>query len=81
MNENTNRPINEVRYGSIKAVIWRNPTANGPMYNVTVARLYKDGDDWKESHSFGQDDLLVLAKALHDAYSIIHTHRNTAPTT
>ena len=81
MNENTNRPINEVRYGSIKVVIWRNPTANGHMHNVTVARLYKDGDDWKESHSFGQDDLLVLAKALDNAFDIIHAHKNATPAT
>lgn len=78
MNENANRPINEVRYGGIKVVIWRNQTANGPMYNVTVARLYKNGDDWRESHSFGQDDLLVLAKALDNAFEIIHAHKTTA---
>lgn len=78
MNENANRPVKEVRYGSIKVVIWRNQSANGPMYNATVARLYKDGDEWKESHSFGQDDLLVLAKALHDAFDLIHAHKNTA---
>jgi hypothetical protein len=81
MNENANRPINEVRYGSIKVVIWRNQTANGHMYNVTVARLYKDGDDWRESHSFGQDDLLVLAKALHDAFGLIHAHKSSAAET
>ena len=76
MNENSNRPIHEIRYGNVKVVIWRNATANGHMYNATVARLYKDGDEWKESHSFGQDDLLVLAKALHDAFDCIHTHKN-----
>ena len=81
MNENANRPINEVRYGSVKVVIWRNQTANGHMYNATVARLYKDGDDWKESHSFGQDELLVLAQALEDAFHVIHAHKTAASTT
>jgi hypothetical protein len=43
-----------------------------PMYNVTVSRSYKDGDTWKDSASFGPDDLLVLAKAANDAHSYIH---------
>ena len=26
------------------------------------SRFYKDGDQWKSTHSFGRNDLLVLAK-------------------
>ncbi len=81
MNENTNRPVHEIRYGSVKVVIWRNPTANGHMYNATAVRLYKDGDEWRESHSFGLDEMLVLAKALHDAYGWIQTQKNATPKT
>lgn len=64
----SNRPANELRFGSIKVVIWRNESKNGPMYNVTASRLYREGESWKESHSFGHDDLPVLALALQDAY-------------
>lgn len=53
MSESTKRPVHEVRYGSIKAVIWQNATNNGAMHNVTVARIYKDGDQWKEASGFG----------------------------
>lgn len=67
-----NRPANELRFGSIKVVIWQNESRNGPMYNVTVSRLYREGETWKESHSFGHDDLPVLALALQDAYFWIH---------
>ena len=67
-----NRPANELRFGSIKVVIWQNEFRNGLMYNVTVSRLYREGDTWKESHSFGHDDLPVLALALQDAYFWIH---------
>ena len=70
-----NRPAHEIRYGNVKAVIWCNQTANGPMHNVTVSRLYKDGDDWKESSGFGRDDLLVLAKALDEAHTWIHSQK------
>ena len=75
MAQTPNKPAHEIRYGSIKAVVWKNQTANGPMFNVTVARLYKDGNDWKESSSFGTDDLLVLGKALDDAHSWIFTQK------
>jgi hypothetical protein len=72
-----NRPAHEVRYGHVKAVIWRNETPNGHMYNVTVARLFKDGDEWKASSSFGHDDLLVLAKALNDAHTWIQLQKDS----
>lgn len=67
-----NRPVHVVRFGSIKAVVWRNETTAGPICNVTVSRSYKDGDQWKESNSFGYDDLLPLAKCLDLAHSWIH---------
>jgi hypothetical protein len=72
----TNRPVHNVRYGTIKAAIWRNVVDNGnasrPMYNVTISRSYKDVEDnWKDSQSFGYDDLLVVSKAMNDCHSWI----------
>jgi len=69
------RPVHEIRYGSVKVVIWKNETSNGHMHNVTVARIYKDGDEWKESSGFGRDDVLVLAAALEDAFKWIHAQK------
>lgn len=57
-----NRPVQEIRMGRIKAAIWARKTENGILYNSTFARLYKDGDTWKDSTSFGRDDLPLLAK-------------------
>ena len=55
--------MHEVRLGRIKAAIWENETQNGSLYNVTFSRLYKDEEDqWKDSTSFGRDDLPLLAK-------------------
>lgn len=66
-----NKPVHEIRMGRIKAAIWENDTQNGTRHNVTVSRLYKDGDQWKDSQSFGRDDLPVLAKILDRAHSWI----------
>lgn len=64
MNESKARPLHEVRFGAIKAAIWRNDTATGVRYNTTFARLYKEREDapWRATDSFGRDDLLLLAK-------------------
>ena len=65
-------PVHEIRFGAIKAAIWQNETSVGTRHNVTVARLYKDDDDnWKQTESFGRDDLLLLGKVLDQAHSWI----------
>ncbi len=69
---NKNKPIHEVRLGSIKAAVWKNETETGVRYNVTFSRLYKDGDQWGSTESFGRDDLLLLAKVADQAHSWIH---------
>lgn len=74
------RPVHAVRYGAIRAAIWRNIVDNGnasrPMYNVTFSRSYKDGQSiWKDSTSFGVDDLLLLAKAADEAHTWICQQR------
>src|SRR5262249_58420287 len=65
------KPVHEVRLGSIKAAIWENQTSNGTRFNVTLARIYKDGEQWKSTDSFGRDDLLLLAKVIDRAHTWI----------
>lgn len=65
-----------IRLGSIKAAIWKNETEKGSRYNVTVARLYKDGVAWKQSDSFGRDDLPAVQAVLQQAYLWIFEHGN-----
>ena len=64
-------PVHEIRLGRIKAAIWANPTDYGLRHNVTIARLYKEDDDWRRSESFGRDDLSVVAKVLDMAHTWI----------
>ena len=56
------KPAHEIRLGRIKATIWENETDNGVRHNVSMCRLYKDGDEWKQTASFGRDDLPLVAK-------------------
>ena len=72
------RPVQEIRMGRIRAAIWENETESGTRFNVTVSRLYKDGDAWKDSSSFGRDDLLVVAKVLDRCHTWIHSETGSA---
>jgi hypothetical protein len=73
----TAKPIDEVRLGKVKAAIWQNtvdtPDGGFVRYGVTFERLYlnKDGQ-WRGTHSFGKDDLLLLAKVAEAAFSRIN---------
>ena len=65
------KPAHEVRLGTVKATIWRNEIENGVRYNTTFSRIYRDGDQWRNTESFGRDDLLTVAKVADEAHSWI----------
>lgn len=73
------RPVHTIRYSAVRAAIWRNVIDNGnaswATYSITFSRSYKDGNDWKETNTFGRDDLLVLAKAADEAHTWISQQR------
>ena len=66
------KPMHEVRLGAIKAAVWRNETETGARFNVKLSRIYKEGDAWKSTDSFGRDDLLLVSKVADQAHSWIH---------
>ena len=72
--QNKQKPVHEVRLGFIKAAVWKNDTQNGVRYNTTFCRFYRDKEDneWKNSDSYGREDLLMLAKVADRAHTWIH---------
>ena len=78
-NGKSKKPVHEVRLGRIRAAIWENETQNGTRHNVTLSRLYKDGDDWKDSASFGRDDLPLVGKVADLAHSWIFQQSASQP--
>ena len=66
------RPVHEIRLGRIKAAIWENETREGTRHNISLTRIYKDGNTWKDSTSFGRDDLPLLAKVADLAHSWVY---------
>ena len=72
MENEKNKPVDEIKLGSIVASIWRNESISGSYFNVTVTRLYKDAETWKRSDSFGRDDLLLVSKVLDLSHTRIY---------
>lgn len=52
--------------------------AKRPAYNVTVQRLYKDGDQWKQATNFGRNDLPLVAKVADLAHTWIFEQKASA---
>ena len=62
MANNNSKRAAELRIGAVKATVWENDIGGITRHNITFSRLYKDGDQWKTTQTFGRNDLLVLAK-------------------
>ena len=74
------RPVHEIRMGRIRAAIWENETQDGTRYNVTLSRLYRDGDQWKDSSSsFGRDNLPLVGKVADQVHTWIFGQNHTRP--
>ena len=55
------QPATTLRYGNIKATIWRNSSENGPFFSTTFSRPFKDKSGaWRNGTSFGLNDLEAL---------------------
>lgn len=67
----TNQPIDTLRDGALKATIWKNPTDKGWFYSVEISRTYKQGEVFKDSHSFSGTEPLQVARLAHRAYDRI----------
>lgn len=67
-----NRPVHEIKLGRIRASIWTNESNRHDVwFNVSISRLYRDGEEWKTTTSFGRDDLPLVSKAAEMAYAWI----------
>ena len=66
------KPTADVRIGTVKAAIWENQAKDRTLYKVTFSKRYRDAEgQWKTTHSFGRNDLLLLAKVADQAHSRI----------
>ena len=70
------KPEFELRRGLIKVRVWRKRTRNTLRHTVTVTRLFRNGDLWKESTRYGRDDIPLVRLLLDRAHTWILQHSN-----
>ena len=67
------KPAHKISHRGLAITIWKNDGKNGPWYSVTPSRVYKQDEQWKDSDSFGEDDLLLLAEPCKEAHAWIRS--------
>ena len=72
------KPVLEIRRGLIKVRIWQRRSKHESRYSLSVVRLYRNGDQWKESARLGRDDIPLVRLALDEAYTWMLTQQGDA---
>ena len=74
------KPVQTIRVDDCSASIWeREFTVKGKptkFISISFERSYKDGEDWKNTDSYGREDLLVLAYIAKEAFRWIVSQPN-----
>ena len=73
------KPAVKLKDGLLSATVWENQTEEGKtFYSTTLSRAYQKDDEWKESNSFNEDDLLAISRLAGKAYDSIKRLRAEA---
>ena len=72
------KPAWEIRHGLIRVRIRQRRSRRGSHYSLSVVRLYRNGDQWKESTRLGRDDLPLVRLALDEAHAWMLTQQGDA---
>ena len=64
--------------GVCEIAVFENTDGDRVEYSVTCKKTYKDGDEYKESKSFFQQELPLVAAALNDAFVEIQRIRESS---
>ncbi len=67
-----NRPVQVFRRRGVKVSVFANRTERDgrtdTWHKVVLVRVYREGEEWKTSHSLGRDDLPVARLLLDRAW-------------
>lgn len=68
MTKETNKPVQNFKWGRVRASVWQNTTNDGTTFHtVTFECNYKKDGKWHNGHSFGLKDLYSLIRVASDA--------------
>jgi hypothetical protein len=69
------KPALEIRHGLIKVRICQRRSRHGSRYSLSIVRLFRNGDHWKESTRLGRDDIPLVRLVLDEAYAWMLTQQ------
>jgi hypothetical protein len=76
--KNKGAPVHEIRRGFIKVKIRSKRGDKRKHYSLSIVRLFRNGDQWKESSRYGRDDIPVIRLALDEAFGWILVQQELA---
>lgn len=62
-------PALEIRRDMIKVRVWRRRSKSRVRFSLSVVRLFRNGDQWKESTRLGRDDIPLARLLLDEAHT------------
>lgn len=72
------KPVHKFRYGNVQCCIFADNSSIGYFFHTTFARVFKEGEELKFSHSFDDRDLPNVSKAAADAHTWIYSRKGDA---
>lgn len=79
MSDSKNRPVHNIRVGGINAAIWEQEGSKGNFMNASFSRSYKQGNEWKTSHTYTVNQLDDLRRAATEAETYINENARSNP--
>jgi len=73
------QPVKQFRSRSVKAAIWKNVTDKGTFFNLTLERLFKAGEKWRSSSTFGIGDTSDMEMVIMEAREWVADQFQPAP--
>ncbi len=73
----TKNQTHEIKRGLIKAKICGKRTKAGINFSVSIVRVFRNGDQWKESTRYGRDDIPVIRLVLDEAFGWIYSQQES----
>lgn len=69
------QPIKKFRRGDVTGSVWENEKDGEKFYSVSIARNYKQDDEWKSTNSFSLLSLPRLVSVANLCHEWIYDHR------
>ena len=66
-NSGKQKPVEEFRYGGVRASIWAHESKHGTIHTTKLSRSFMKNDDWEETEYLGVKDIYTAILALEDA--------------